>query len=490
MNRLLLLLLAAGCAHSPVRADIHQRGWLLVETQHISLRTDLDRDDALAHAVKLEQEWAALAHLYGLVAPGRPPPTRPFPVVHLASCSDFARLRSNVSGFVYGSAEGDVAVTCQDRGGSTLVHELAHIFNHHHVARLPRWLDEGLATYYSTLVVHGGRAVLGNFPTELSALWNHPRWLPNLNTLRGLSPGEFYDPEHSGENYFCAWKLVHLLSNTSPERQGAFRAYLAALGRGEPDAQAWSAAFAGVSLEELASDYTTYQQRDRVNRLVTTYEWTRPRPPRVRRLRPGEVHVLWASALTVEHSDRVAAQLDLARAADPDWPGLLYWRAVLLRPRDRVELLRTYLTRVPDDARGWRALVSARLDRAVPRTHDPLVDAPTAGLLAMEDDVRKLIEHADDPSSLNGIGWYYALRQKPNAGLNFAIRAVSAEPSCGACWDTLGLLYFQAGKLDRAVDAQERAVAIYAERVPAELTARLRRYRAELRGRPPAGSAR
>jgi hypothetical protein len=489
MRRLVPLLLVAGCAHSPVRGDIHQRGWFLVETAHIALRTDLDRDDAVAHAVKLERDWDALAHLYGLVAPGRPPPSRPFPVVHLASCSDFEKLRRDVSGFVYGSAEGDVAVTCEDRGGDTLVHELAHIFNHHYFALAPRWADEGLATYYSTLQVDGGRAVLGNFPTHLSALWNHPAFLPSMDELRAMSPGEFYAPSHSGENYFSAWKLVHLLNNTSPARQQAFRAYLAALGRGVPDRDAWAAAFSGGRDDDLASDYTTYQQRDRVNRLVTTYRPIRPPPPRVRRLRPGEIHVLWASALTVEHADQVAAQLDRAREADPEWPALLYWRAVLVRPRDRVRLLRDYVTRVPSDPRGWRALVSARLD-VVPGGVDPMSGAPPAALAAIEPDVRQLIEHANDPSSLNLIGWYWALRQKPNVGLNFALRAVQAEPSCGACWDTVGVLYFQAGKLEQAVDAQERAAGIYAERAPPDVTTRLRRYRAALRRRPPAGSAR
>ena len=494
MTRLVPILLAAttaACAaRSPVRADIHQRSWLLVETAHIALRTDLDRADAITHAIKLEQQWDALAHLYGLVAPGRPPPARPFLVVHLASCSDFARLRGGgVAGFVYTTGDGDVAVTCQDRGGTTLVHELAHIFNHHHFARLPRWLDEGLATYYSTLEVSGGRAVLGNFPSQLSAVWNQPKWLPSLDDLRGKSPAEFYDPMHSAENYFCAWKLVHLLNNTSPERQRAFRAYLGALDRGEPDRDAWAAAFAGDAFDDLASDYTTYQRRDRVNRLVTTYQWTRPPPPRLRRLRPGEVHVLWASALRVAHPDQVAAQLDRAREADPDWPGLLYWRAVLLLPRDRIRLLRSYVTRVPGDRRGWRALVTAQTT-AASRGRDPLAGSPPAGLEAIEPDVRRLIEHGDDPDSLNTIGWYWALRQKPNIGLNFAIRAVQTEPSCGDCWDTVALLYFQAGKIAQAVDAQERAVSLYADGVPADLTARLRRYRAALRRTLPAGSAR
>jgi hypothetical protein len=222
---------------------------------------------------------------------------------------------------------------------------------------------------------------------------------------------------------------------------------------------------------------------------VSTYRPTRPPPPRVRRLRPGEVHVLWASALGVQHGDQIAAQLDRAREADPGWPDLLYWRAVLVRPRDRVRLLRDYVTRVPRDPRGWRALVSARIAE-VPGGEEPLTGTPPAALTAIEPDVRQLIEHADDPSSLNLIGWYWAVRRKPNVGLNFALRAVQAEPSCGACWDTVGVLYFQAGKIELAVEAQERAAGIYAERAPPDVTTRLRRYRAALRRRPPAGSAR
>jgi len=186
----------------------------------------------------------------------------------------------------------------------------------------------------------------------------------------------------------------------------------------------------------------------------------------------------------------VRAQLERAAAADPTWPRLLYWRARLLHPPDEIELLRRYLRGNPDDAQGWLALVSARLRRATPLHHDPLRDAPPAALPGMEDDVRKLVEHSNDPMALNQIGWYYALRKNPNAGLNFAIRAVQEEPSCAECWDTVGLLYYEAGKLDLAVDAEERSASIYAEHAPADVTTRLRRFQAEIRSRRPAGSAR
>ncbi|HEU5056778.1 MAG TPA: hypothetical protein VFU21_09630, partial [Kofleriaceae bacterium] len=452
MTRLLLLLLVAGCAHPPVRGDIHRRSWLLVETPHITLRTDLERDDALWRARQLEQFWSALAHLYDLVAPGAPPPQHRFPVILLARCEDFEKVAwGNVEGFATPMDAELVAVTCEGNQGDTVVHELAHLFNHHLFPQLPRWVDEGLATYYSTMQVREGRAVLGNFPGGLSRYWNRPQWLPGLTAIRRMSADEFYS-DRVGANYFCAWKLVHVLNNTSPDRQVEFRRYLAALRAGTGFEEAWQHAFGGIA-DALADDYATYQRRDRVNRLATAYRWIEPPPPRVRRLRPGEAHVLWARLLNVAHEDAVAEQLERAAAADPDWSGLLYARAVLLRPRNAVALLRRYVALEPDDPKGWRALVDARVRAVVPAAYqrDPLSGRPPPALAAIQADVRRLVEHASDTVSLNNVGWYYALRQDPNAGLNFALRAVQAQPSCGECWDTVGLLYFQAGKVPQAV---------------------------------------
>lgn len=67
--------------------------------------------------------------------------------------------------------------------------------------------------------------------------------------------------------------------------------------------------------------------------------------------------------------------------------------------------------------------------------------------------------------------------QQPTIGLNFAIRAMRAKPDCSGCWDTAALFYYQSGKVAEALKAQERAVGLYGERAPPDVTLRLRRYR-------------
>jgi hypothetical protein len=96
----LLAFLTTGCASPLARPDAHETRWLLVETPHIELRTDLDHDDALSRARQLEQYWQALASMHGLVAPGAPLPRGRFAVIHFDSCRDVERLFKHRRGLV------------------------------------------------------------------------------------------------------------------------------------------------------------------------------------------------------------------------------------------------------------------------------------------------------------------------------------------------------------------------------------------------------
>lgn len=482
-----LVVLAAfpgACAKSLVRDDVHEKGWLLVQTPHIALRTDLDEEDALARARQLERYWQALARMYGVVVPRAVLPAGELAVIHFKSCRDFARISSRPSyaGFVFDAGywmDRQIAVTCEASGDPTLVHELAHVFNHHFFSSLPVWAEEGLASYYETLAVKEGAVEVGILPAKFASFMQRPAWLPSLEAIRRMDYEQFHEESAEGGNYFSAWKLVHLLSSTGPERQQRFRRYLASLALSPTSEDAWAQAFADLPAGPLLEDFKWYHRRLVFNGWGARFQWSEKTAPRVRALRAGEAHILWAVLLAnANHRPEALTQLDRLAAADPDWPELVYWRAVLLEPADRLQLLRRYVASRPDDGRGWRALVSAELDRVLPPKYLGVDEPPPSGLDAMESDVHRLVEHANDATSLNLIGWYFAMRQKPATGLNFALRSLQAEPRCGPCWDTAGLLYFQAGKVAKALDAQERAVRIYAERAPPDVLVRLRRFRA------------
>ena len=298
-----------------------------------------------------------------------------------------------------------------------------------------------------------------------------------------MDPGRFHGTDDRSDHYFAAWKLVHLLTSTEPDLQLRFRRYLAAIASAVSNDDAWAQAFGDRPARPLARVFAVYHRRKRVNVWTAKYEWPDPPRPRVRVLRAGEAHILWANLLTSrDPPSGMAEQLELAAEADPSWPELPYWRAVLVRGPDALQLLRDHVSRFPGDARGWNALVEIGLERAVPPSYVGLDGPPPAGLAAMARDVRRLVEHASDPHALNTIGRYYALRREPATGLNFAIRAVRAEPSCGDCWDTVALLYFQAGKVADALKAQERAIGLYDEKATPAALSRLRRYRMAARG--------
>lgn len=477
------LLTACAKPAPPLGPAARKEGWLLVETPHIALRTDLDRDTAMHRVTQLEQDWQALAAMYGLVAPGAGTPSGPFPVIHFSSCRDFARISRGYVGFVFWSSVwmGDeyVAVTCEGHAIATLLHELAHIFNHHHFSGMPPWVDEGLAVYYSTLSVRDGMARVGGFPLGSWFHRNGAAELPGLDAIRRMDHGQFHEDRVKNANYLSAWKLVHLLNGTGRDRQRRFHRYLTSLSRGVPSEQAWGEAFGDLPAEPLARDYDRYLQRKRLPYWTTRYQWSALTPPRVRPLHSNEVHVLWANLYAKsDQPSEVAAQLDRLSAADPSGPEPSYWRAVLLRPPNRLQLLRDYVSRRPDDERGWDALVELELESAVPPDYLGLEGAPPPALAAMESDVLRLIQRASDALSLNRIGWYFALRQNPKTGLNFAIRALQKEPACGACWDTAALLYYHAGRIREALRAQERAASLMAKRAPPSVLERLERYRA------------
>jgi hypothetical protein len=483
----------AGCA---AHADPARRTWHEVRTRRFTLVTDLSSDRAVERAKELEALGAALNARYILAVPRGPAPAGPARVIHLASCEDLRRRDGRtIGGFVAESPDFGyerLIVTCNYGAMWTeiVLHELTHDLNHRYLASLPAWLEEGLATYYQTLDVEGDKVMVGRAPGMDAHYWQDVAILPRLDELLTMSQAQLVGLE-SRRGYFAAWKLTHLLANGSRDNHRRFGRLLVSLATErdgqERDAQsAFRAAFGDV-LDQVTADYRLYHRRRDLN------IWNLPYKPadgsdegavQSRTLRRGEVQALWIE-FWLAHNARSEVLDHLARLEreDPAWPRRLYWRAVVqsrlrlpgVRP---VELLRKYVRQAPDDGQGWLALVNLEMDRFVPDGHLGIEPEPPPGLEQIEEQVRGLVRVSATSAQLDQVGWYYALRRKPQIGLNFTIRALDAEPGCGNCWDTLALLYYHAGRVNEAVAAQERAVALLAERgVSPAVKARLVHYR-------------
>ena len=147
----LLLALVPTCAgHLPPCPAAGGPAWTELESPHFRLRTDDDSAAARAALTDLEQLQAALLTVFGV-----PPDldTGRLPVVVVdRGWTDFSPRQ--VEGFFTQALFQPLVVMVA--GGELhrqelIKHELVHYLSHMVMERQPRWLAEGLATYYATI---------------------------------------------------------------------------------------------------------------------------------------------------------------------------------------------------------------------------------------------------------------------------------------------------------------------------------------------------
>lgn len=466
--------ISCGAGQRLLRPELAERPWLELTTPHFVVTTDLDLDDARDLAVDLERGWYGLATFYRWIAPERPLPTHQFRVIHLRSRDAFKVIRPNAAGFVTDARDYSgqrVATTFQspeDWGRETLIHELAHIFNAHYLASAPTWLNEGLASYLSTIVIRDGVMRLGAFPAGYGQRWRRGSWV-SASDLRATSYNDFHGGQR-GRNYFESWKLVHMLNNTSEDTHRRFSRFLALVGQGAGQDQAWAEAFGDID-RDVAEGFRRYQQQLEIKLWSGRVDPAPELHATVRQLRAGEAHAVWMQLLlTVDGNENelkraLVGHLERARSQDPGWQRLAFWQAVVAARAEQLQavlgdpadLLRAYLRDHERDVNAWQALVSIEMDRRVPDDHYGISTPPRA-LLQLEPDVLSLVKYASTPHQLNTIAWYFALVHKPRTGKAFAHRALAGSPGCGACVDTLALIEYLDGRPENAFSLQQQAI--------------------------------
>ncbi len=140
-------------------------------------------------------------------------------------------------------------------------HELTHALMQNSLRSVPLWLDEGIAEFYGSFYASGGEILIGRPDAEHLSTLHSTGLLPTatLLALNHDSP-EFTSPSTRSTVYAQSWLMVHYILVGLPGGRARLTDFLVRRGRGEPDEQAFRAAFA-VTPEEFTKDLNGYRQR-------------------------------------------------------------------------------------------------------------------------------------------------------------------------------------------------------------------------------------
>jgi hypothetical protein len=309
--------------------------WSQLTSPHFILETDTDPRAAEAVMADYERMYAALAH--AMHVPPGPEDGELIELVLFERGKDYDEVtgQDRTTKAYFSTLSGHpTLVMSQDllpeETRTTFLHELAHRFVFRRFKRVPTWLNEGMAQFYSTMRIEEDRIVVGDDLPE-HAFWRqtyyshawHDRSIQLLvpaykaPSVRDLVDSErlTFHPGHQREDvskdereqmglyYAASWKLVHLLMN-GPDAQARarFEAFLSALGPRVDPREAFRATF-GEDLSGLEAMYRPYLTAEATSRRNIPYAAATAggaaAKVTTRSMSDGEIHTLWDQLSTV-----------------------------------------------------------------------------------------------------------------------------------------------------------------------------------------------
>ena len=432
--------------------------WVRVDTPGFEIYTDGGEAMGLRAARRLEQ----LRQVFSGVGSGADAAPLPVKVFLFRSSGRFAPYRPSprTRGFFQGAPEADYIVV--DASSSErwriLAHEYVHVVLNHTSVRLPQWLEEGLAEFYSTVALEEERIVAGRvIANHLRVLRTH-EWLeaPALAAVGRDSPAGS-DDDRTGIFYAQSWALVHMLLTTPPYRERTPR-WFQMLTEGVAADDAFRRAFERDFGEALAA-LAQYVRREAWP--TVKYEWEPPAPAGMR-----------LEELNEEQVRLALLDLELALGAWEVTERELEKLARRHRNSARVETARALLAL----SRKEHEAAMAHFDRAIELgSRDARVWLEYAMLLketgAPREEVQRRLEKAVELNPRYAEAWFLlgleAVAEGRHADAARAFeQAVRVLPRQSSFWHALALAYHRSGRSDEARRAARHALR--AARTPQE----------------------
>lgn len=440
-NVVLVLLLALPAASGGA--------WWRIQSSPFEVYTDAGENAGRQVLVRLLE----MRRIFRKQWPESPQPIR---VLLFASAVDYAALKpaAPARAFFQSGAERDYIIA--QAGDSTTLraagHEYVHAVIHHTSVRLPRWLEEGLADFFSTAEIRKNSGHIGEPVQEhLGILQNFP-WLDaeQLAAVTASSP-EYRDAERAGVFYAESWALVHMLMLEAGWR-GGMSGFLSRMADGEEVEAAFEAAFP-KSMNGAVGDLAAYVRRRRFasEDLELDAAPVAAALPKAERLAGPEGQVTSAEVALLSGRPELAEGLYQSLARDyPDSPASSTGLATLALQRSDYETARRHLA---------RAIELGARDASTYVEYAMLV-RDTKGSRA---DVRKYLEQAiaanpRHPEAQFLLGLMDAADKHSDAAIQHYKIAVDVLPRQSSFWHALAMAYLEAGQRPAARNAARNAL--------------------------------
>ena len=217
-----------------------------------------------------------------------------------------------------GLNRGTVVMAGSDRPARmAAVHQYIHLLVQGSGAELPPWLEEGLASLYSTLEPQGSQLKFGDMPAQLL---RERRWLP-LGALISTDRDSPYCREHDRVSLFHAqsWALTHMLCRSRQFGERFSNFLTGAAGDTGEAALRW---VYGKSLDRIEIDFKRHVSQKEFPGSDFEIVLNRAAPkPKVRPTTETEVRLVKADLLVGIEKREEALEIyrDLARQHPGDW---------------------------------------------------------------------------------------------------------------------------------------------------------------------------
>jgi tetratricopeptide (TPR) repeat protein len=474
----LLVLVAPAASTAPPPAA--RVPWIVVTTPAVRVYGDAGERKAREIATTLERFRAALQQIQPELAHTVPVPTR---VLVFRSDAAYRPYKPGTGGrelvahFIGSEGINYVALNGFPHRGEALpavYHEYTHFLLQRNFRRLPLWLNEGLAEYYSSFAIEGDEVRLGR------ALPQHVRWLRQrsflpLARLFAIEPtsAEYREGERLGTVYSQSWLLVHYLLTGDDERRGRAGRLFAQLEAGAAFEAALRDTFA-MDLAQLESALRAYVNSPGFGFYrVPLTRLDAAAPSAASPVAAADVLYLLGDLLSHSGEERSGAAEEHLRAALAIAPGHGDALTGLAALRERLgdpaapQLFAQAEAAQPREASSWFAIGAHLVDRA--RSGLGLSDELPRARAALE---RALALHPGYGAAALRLGLTHLIDgTDPAAGVRWLQEALDSLPPREDVPFNLAMAHLAAGDpaaARRVVDAELRPIATPATLARAE----------------------